>query len=118
MEQEKREHFKNRLLAEQENIESDLKLFATQDPSQPSGWSVPMPPYGDERADEDEATDAVEEFEAELSLEQNLVVRLKDIAKALENIEKGTYGTCERCGKEIDEARLNANPEARAHTHC
>lgn len=35
---------------------------------------------------------------------------LNQIDKALENIENGTYGICEVCGKEIEEERLEAIP--------
>ncbi len=36
--------------------------------------------------------------------------RLRQIEEALARFEEGTYGTCERCGKEIDIARLEAIP--------
>lgn len=32
------------------------------------------------------------------------------IREALDRIENGTYGICERCGKEISEKRLLARP--------
>lgn len=35
---------------------------------------------------------------------------LAQIDAALERIEAGTYGTCERCGKAIGEDRLEARP--------
>ena len=34
------------------------------------------------------------------------------IREALERIENGTYGICDKCGREIPIARLNAVPEA------
>jgi len=37
---------------------------------------------------------------------------------ALEKIEKGRYGNCEKCGKEIDEKRLKISPEARFCLNC
>ena len=40
---------------------------------------------------------------------------LADIDQALLRIEEGDYGTCARCGKEINERRLEALPTAR---HC
>lgn len=41
-----------------------------------------------------------------------------DIDQALLRIEEGTYGTCARCGKEIDERRLEAMPTARYDAQC
>ncbi|NPA38765.1 MAG: TraR/DksA family transcriptional regulator, partial [Candidatus Nanohaloarchaeota archaeon] len=35
---------------------------------------------------------------------------LREIDKALERIEEGTYGYCEVCGKPIEEKRLEAIP--------
>jgi DnaK suppressor protein len=37
------------------------------------------------------------------------------VDKAIRTIEEETYGTCEECGEEIEEKRLNAVPWA---THC
>jgi RNA polymerase-binding transcription factor DksA len=34
------------------------------------------------------------------------------IDEALDKLERGTYGQCDRCGREISEARLNAMPHA------
>ncbi len=42
-------------------------------------------------------------------------VSIRIIQNALEKIEDGTYGACERCGEDIGVDRLRAVPEA---THC
>jgi DnaK suppressor protein len=41
-----------------------------------------------------------------------------DIDQALLRIEEGTYGVCQRCGKEIEERRLEAVPTARYDAQC
>lgn len=41
-----------------------------------------------------------------------------DIDQALLRIDEGSYGTCARCGKEIPERRLEANPTARYDVEC
>ena len=41
-----------------------------------------------------------------------------DIDQALLRIEEGSYGTCARCGKPIDERRLEAVPTARYDATC
>jgi RNA polymerase-binding transcription factor DksA len=38
---------------------------------------------------------------------------LADVARALERLERGEYGTCEACGQPIGDARLAARPAAR-----
>ena len=58
---------------------------------------------------------ASETFDRELdyTLEENAEHVIEDIDRALEKIEGGSYGTCERCGKAIPEERLQARPWAR-----
>ena len=41
-----------------------------------------------------------------------------DIDEALRRMDEGTYGDCERCGKPIDERRLEAIPSARFDAAC
>jgi len=43
---------------------------------------------------------------------------LADIDQALLRIKEGSYGTCARCGKLIDERRLEALPTARYDASC
>jgi DnaK suppressor protein len=48
------------------------------------------------------------------ALRSNLV----DVERALGRIDAGTYGICERCGKPIDPARLEARPWALLCIDC
>jgi RNA polymerase-binding protein DksA len=50
--------------------------------------------------------------ELDYSLEENATRALTAIDAALQRIEDGTYGICERCGKPIDPQRLEARPWA------
>jgi DnaK suppressor protein len=43
---------------------------------------------------------------------------LQEIEAALERVEDGSYGLCERCGDPIPEARLEARPVARTCVGC
>jgi RNA polymerase-binding transcription factor DksA len=38
---------------------------------------------------------------------------LRDVTKAIEKLDDGSYGKCEECGEDIAEARLEAMPAAR-----
>jgi DnaK suppressor protein len=53
------------------------------------------------------------EREKELSILENVEAELADIEHALARLNDGTYGTCEACGRPIDEARLEALPATR-----
>ena len=53
-----------------------------------------------------------------LSLADGLKQRLDDVQAALHRIESGTYGKCERCGKDIAPERLEAIPAARLCMPC
>ena len=61
----------------------------------------------DESAD---AGTATFEREKDLSIENNVRDLLAKIDRALTRMSDGTYGTCERCGKPIEKARIKALP--------
>lgn len=44
--------------------------------------------------------------------------QLAEVEAALERLDAGTYGTCERCGQPIARARLEARPAARTCVGC
>lgn len=48
-----------------------------------------------------------------LALHEDLDGRLEDVARALDKLDSGTYGTCEACEKPIPDERLEAVPAAR-----
>ena len=61
----------------------------------------------DESAD---AGTATFEREKDLSIENNVRDLLAKIDRALTRMSDGTYGTCERCAKPIEKARIKALP--------
>lgn len=106
-----------------QNLEKDktallkeLNSFAKEDKNTKGNWDARHPKH--EKGDMEEEADEVQEYDNLLSLEHNLESRLKDINVALEKIENGNYGTCENCGKEIEEKRLQACPEAKLCIKC
>lgn len=54
----------------------------------------------------------------DLSLREHAQIRLRLVDEALARIEKGTYGLCLRCGKDIPGDRLKAVPEAALCRRC
>ncbi|HEX5501765.1 MAG TPA: TraR/DksA C4-type zinc finger protein [Thermomicrobiales bacterium] len=65
----------------------------------------------------DDATDIVEQ-EKDLALIEGLRGRLYDIERAIERMDRGAYGRCERCGQPIAPERLEALPSARLCITC
>ena len=53
-----------------------------------------------------------------LSFVEGLQSHHGELTDALERIEQGTYGKCERCGNEIPAERLEAIPTARLCLSC
>lgn len=54
-------------------------------------------------------------IEAEIKDSQK---RLVELSLALETLKKGTYGVCQRCNKDIPQARLELVPEAKYCIEC
>ncbi len=63
---------------------------------------------------------SLDNFSEELliKLEERERKMLEEIERALEKINNGTYGICERCGEPIEEKRLEAKPYARYCISC
>jgi DnaK suppressor protein len=59
-----------------------------------------------------DAGTATFERERDLSLSNNIRDLTDKIDRALERIEQGSYGLCERCGRPIEKARIKALPYA------
>lgn len=79
--------------------------------SEASGENV----YRDHMGDQGSATF---ERELDMTLEDNVRDLLSEVRQAIESIEAGTYGRCERCGAEIPAERLEAVPTASLCITC
>ncbi len=51
--------------------------------------------------------------ERDLSILEGVQAELADVEHALQRLDDGSYGTCEACGRVIDDSRLEALPAAR-----
>jgi DnaK suppressor protein len=71
----------------------------------------------DDEHDPEGATIAFERSQVG-SLVRQARLHLTEIDAAVERLEAGTYGTCERCGEPIGEGRLEARPVARTCIRC
>ncbi len=54
----------------------------------------------------------------EITLVEQMRSRRADIIAALQKVDEGTYGTCDRCGREIPAERLEAVPTAARCVEC
>jgi RNA polymerase-binding transcription factor DksA len=81
---------------------------------QPSAERKEGSPFGKREEGADEAS----ELEKRLALEERLEESLKEVERALEKYEAGTYGLCDSCGQLIEQARLEAIPQASLCLNC
>jgi RNA polymerase-binding protein DksA len=109
------EKIKKNLLERKEQIETDLASFTQKDDHIKDNYRSKFPDFGDK---EDENANEIAGYTDNLSVEYSLEKTLRDINKALDRIEKGTYGKCNYCGQQISEQRLLARPVSSACIEC
>jgi DnaK suppressor protein len=109
------EQIKQNLLERRDQIEKELATFTTKDEYIKDNYRSKFPNFGNK---EDENAKEIADYTDNLSVEFSLEKTLKDINKALDRIEKGTYGICNYCGKAIPEERLVARPVSTACVEC
>jgi DnaK suppressor protein len=68
--------------------------------------------YQDTQADSGDESQYLFEREVDATLGQQFGQELKEVNRALEKIEEGTYGLSDRSGEPIAKGRLEAIPEA------
>jgi DnaK suppressor protein len=68
--------------------------------------------------DSEEGDPDLIEREKNVALLTQLEHKLEGVEGALRSIEKGKYGICERCGKEISPERLEVRPDATLCINC
>src|SRR3990170_4022575 len=98
---------RERLLAEQTELQEQLTTIEEQT------FAASQSDLSGEVSFDEESADAgtfTFERERDLSLGNNLRDLLDKVRSALRRLDAGTYGTCERCGRPIDKARLRALP--------
>lgn len=100
--------YKARLMAVRERLLEELS-------HQPETLADARPGYSTHMADD--ATDVFEQAK-NLALRQDLQRDLEMVELALDKLQKGTYGVCERCHEPIAPDRLEAMPQARYCVSC
>jgi len=90
-------------------IENARRLRRRASDSDQADESSELSDYDDHPADA--ATETFER-EKEMAINDNLDQLLQKVDRALEKIEAGTYGFCDRCGGKIGRERLEVLPHA------
>lgn len=98
-------------------LEELLSQLHEQIEKQKEGHPVHSEQRDMENTEEDDLTETEHGFRIHNILED---IKLKErmTVEALDRIEKGTYGKCLNCGKEIDKKRLDAIPFTRYCIEC
>lgn len=91
------------LLEEKSRLEKKIKQLSE------------FPDYG---TNEDDNAKELADFESNLSLEEQIKYLLDKVNKALDSIDKGTYGLCKKCQKAIESGRLEIMPYAELCITC
>lgn len=92
-------HFKRVLLKKQDELHQEIEALRGEVRRTPEGV-------------EDFADEATSTQGKSTSLEENALVAgtLRQVEEALQRIDRGTFGRCVDCGREIEPARLEAVP--------
>ncbi len=108
------EQLKDSLLKEKGQLEEELKSVGRKNPSNPNDWEgTPGETEYVDLSDENSLADKFEVFEERSAIEAELETSLNEVTEAIERIEKGVYGICNICEKEIEDERIEANPAAK-----
>lgn len=109
------EELKNALLEEKAELEKNLGKIAKPVDKEEGDYETSFEDIG---TDKDDNATEVDQYTQNLGVESALEKNLQDVIDALEKMDKGTYGICENCQKEIPVERLKANPSAKTCIKC
>ncbi|MEN6373000.1 MAG: TraR/DksA C4-type zinc finger protein [Armatimonadota bacterium] len=110
------EKFRKILLDERTRLLEQIKrLQRRSDSEDQSDEFGELADYDNHPAD---AASETYEREKDLAMDENIDDMLEEIDRALEKIDAGNYGTCDRCGRDISKARLEAVPYAAFCIEC
>jgi DnaK suppressor protein len=116
MKKEQLQKLKNELEESKTKLEETLGSFAHKNKAVEGDWNAVYPKS--DKVNEEEKADEVEEYSALLPIEQTLESKLRKINEALNKIKNNSYGSCEKCGKEIPYEELSVTPETKNCSSC
>jgi DnaK suppressor protein len=107
MNKQQQETLRQRLEERRAEIESDMSYMAAEMRSIGVDQDEENGSLGNHIADDGSN---VAEAERIVTVSEDMQQILAQVTGALERMNEGTYGTCQRCGKPIGEERLEAFP--------
>lgn len=107
MEKDKLKKYKDILLGEKKRLEDTMDRFEDEERINQQESIKELSNYDNHPADIGSETF---EREKDLGLKDNTFTLLKQVDDALEKIESGSYGVCQKCGNRISEERLEVVP--------
>ncbi len=107
--------FERKLVEERQKILKELEYEGSQIATTQVEASGDLSAYSNHMADQGTETERREITSQILSTRREA---LFEIDLALEKINQGKYGVCERCGKPINKRRLKFLPQARLCIRC
>lgn len=102
---------KEKLEEERDELLDQLKDMGKLNP-ETGDWEATPEEQDIPDTDPNDMADRFEDFESRSSMIAVLEPRLNNLLRALKQIGRDSYGICEVCKKEIELARLEANPAA------
>lgn len=116
MEKEKLQYYKVKLQNERNRIEKLIELMRKNETIDSRSEIASELSFYDNHPS-DLATE-LSDIERGAAFKRNEEAIIKKIDSALEDIEKGEYGTCKQCGVKINDQRLEFIPYAEYCTRC
>ncbi|MDD5489694.1 MAG: TraR/DksA C4-type zinc finger protein [Candidatus Moranbacteria bacterium] len=110
-----REELKQKLLEEKKRIEENISKTEISKKGTDREYETAFPEI---ERDQEENADEMEMYESNLAIDESMKLELEKIDEALSRMEKGTYGICSNCQKEIPLERLRAYPQADTCLDC
>ncbi|MDO8682294.1 MAG: TraR/DksA C4-type zinc finger protein [Armatimonadota bacterium] len=108
--------FKSILFEERKRLEEkEHRIDRRNSSASESGELGDLSDYDNHPAD---AATETENRTKDLAFDENINEMIGQIDEALRKIEDGTYGMCDRCGGQINPARLDAIPYATLCIDC
>lgn len=111
------EQYKIKLEEEKKNLVEELSGLGKKN-EETGQWQAISSDAGATEADESDMDDRSEDYEEKSSLINVLSKRLTGVLVALDKIEGGKFGKCEKCGLDIEADRLQANSSAPTCKKC
>ena len=102
------DYLRTYLESERNRLREDLQIKTSEQPGE----------KGNAFGKRGEASLGSSDFERGRALAQRVREQLAEVEHALEKFEKGTYGQCDHCGKNIPFERLEAIPQTSVCVEC